>query len=153
MNLGRLVIGVPPPLPPSPLTLITPAGSFELLSYAWVYEHCRLVSLPWDSPLTWWLALLAYDFLFYWFHRMAHGTAVASAPSPLSPPPPPLSPPPPSEVNLFWAAHQVHHSSEEYNLSTALRQSVLQRFTSFVCTCICTYTLQKSIIITVFAGL
>ena len=37
------------------------------------------------------------------------------------------------EVNIFWMAHQVHHSSEEYNLSTALRQSLLQRFTSWVC--------------------
>ncbi len=37
-----------------------------------------------------------------------------------------------SEVNLFWAAHQVHHSSEDYTLSTALRQSVLQRLTSWV---------------------
>lgn len=36
------------------------------------------------------------------------------------------------EVNLFWMAHQVHHSSEEYNLSTALRQSMMQRFTSWV---------------------
>ena len=37
-----------------------------------------------------------------------------------------------TEVNLFWAAHQVHHSSQDYTLSTALRQSVLQRFTSWV---------------------
>ncbi len=34
----------------------------------------------------------------------------------------------------MWAAHQVHHSSEYYNLSTALRQSVLQAYTSWVCT-------------------
>ena len=32
----------------------------------------------------------------------------------------------------MWAAHQVHHSSEDYNLSTALRQSVLQRYNSWV---------------------
>lgn len=31
-----------------------------------------------------------------------------------------------AEVNLFWSQHQVHHSSEEYNLSTALRQGVWQ---------------------------
>jgi sterol desaturase/sphingolipid hydroxylase (fatty acid hydroxylase superfamily) len=37
------------------------------------------------------------------------------------------------EINLFWAAHQVHHSSEDYNLSTALRQSILQVYTSWVC--------------------
>lgn len=38
---------------------------------------------------------------------------------------------PPAEVNLIWASHQVHHSSEEYNLSTALRQSMFQRYFSF----------------------
>ena len=37
-----------------------------------------------------------------------------------------------SEVNLFWAAHQTHHSSEDYTLSTALRQSTCQVFTSMV---------------------
>ena len=37
-----------------------------------------------------------------------------------------------SEVNFMWAAHQVHHSSEYYNLTTALRQSVLQIYTSWV---------------------
>jgi hypothetical protein len=43
--------------------------------------------------------MLAYDFSYYWFHRISH------------------------EVNLFWAAHVVHHQSEDYNLGTALRQS------------------------------
>ena len=38
----------------------------------------------------------------------------------------------PTEINLFWAAHQVHHSSEEVNLSTALRQSTTQPLTSWV---------------------
>jgi len=47
----------------------------------------------------WLFALLAYDFSYYWFHRISH------------------------EVNLFWAAHVVHHQSEDYNLGTALRQS------------------------------
>ena len=32
----------------------------------------------------------------------------------------------------MWAAHQAHHSSEDYNLTTALRQSVLQRYSSWV---------------------
>ncbi|NWI17153.1 ALKMO monooxygenase, partial [Crypturellus soui] len=36
------------------------------------------------------------------------------------------------EVNLLWAAHQIHHSSEDYNLFTALRQSLLQRYTSWI---------------------
>ena len=35
------------------------------------------------------------------------------------------------EINFMWAAHQVHHSSEDYNLTTALRQSVVQKYTSW----------------------
>lgn len=37
-----------------------------------------------------------------------------------------------AEVSFIWAAHQVHHSSEYYNLTTALRQSLTQQFTSWV---------------------
>ena len=67
--------------------------------YTLVYSHAALWQLPADSPWVWVGALLAYDFCYYWLHRMGH------------------------EVNILWAAHVVHHSSEEYNLSTALRQS------------------------------
>lgn len=64
--------------------------------------------MRWDSIWTWILMALAYDFLYYWFHRMAH------------------------EVNLFWNTHQTHHSSEDYVLTTALRQSAFQTYASFV---------------------
>jgi alkylglycerol monooxygenase len=37
-----------------------------------------------------------------------------------------------SEVNLFWSTHQAHHSAESYNLSTALRQGVLQNYFSWM---------------------
>ena len=67
--------------------------------YTLVYSHAALLQLPADSPWVWVGALLAYDFCYYWLHRMGH------------------------EVNILWAAHVVHHSSEEYNLSTALRQT------------------------------
>lgn len=60
----------------------------------------------WDlSPFVWWtwpLLWLAEDFTFYWFHRCSH------------------------RVRLLWADHVNHHSSEHYNLSTALRQPVLE---------------------------
>jgi sterol desaturase/sphingolipid hydroxylase (fatty acid hydroxylase superfamily) len=52
-----------------------------------------------SGPIAWILALLADDFCYYWFHRLHH------------------------EVRLLWASHVPHHSSERYNLSTALRQS------------------------------
>ena len=67
--------------------------------YAVVLQHVALFDLPTGNPLTWISALLLYDFCYYWLHRAGH------------------------EVGLFWAAHVVHHQSERYNLSTALRQT------------------------------
>ncbi len=70
---------------------------------AWFYTRAtdgyHLIDLPDKGVGIWLFALLAYDFSYYWFHRISH------------------------EVNLFWAAHVVHHQSEDYNLGTALRQS------------------------------
>ena len=61
--------------------------------------------------LEWWAWLLLFfgdEFSYYWFHRVSH------------------------ECRLFWASHVVHHSSERYNLSTALRQTWTGSFMSFV---------------------
>ncbi|UUZ62386.1 lysoplasmalogenase family protein [Polaromonas sp. P1-6] len=52
----------------------------------------------WNTWYGWLLALVFYDFCYYWLHRMGHESAV------------------------LWAAHVVHHQSQRYNLSTALRQ-------------------------------
>ena len=52
------------------------------------------------GPLAWAAAIAGWDFIYYWNHRMMH------------------------EVRGMWAIHVVHHSSERYNLSTALRQPV-----------------------------
>lgn len=67
--------------------------------YAWCVEHLAVLALPADSVWVWALSLLMYDFCYYWLHRCGH------------------------EVNILWAAHVVHHQSEYYNLSTALRQT------------------------------
>ena len=74
--------------------------------YAFVLEHFALFRMPaaWfdASPAgiaAWLGVLLFWDFMYYWKHRIGH------------------------EVSLFWAAHAVHHQSEEYNLTTALRQT------------------------------
>jgi len=76
-----------------------------LAAYAWLYEHTRLVTLPgWAQ---WVVAFIGVDFLYYWWHRLSH------------------------EVNLLWAAHVVHHQSEDYNLAVALRQSVTTTATIF----------------------
>ncbi len=64
---------------------------------AWLHQF-RLF----DVPVAWWSLALCFvgeDFFYYWFHRSAH------------------------EVRWFWASHVVHHSSQHYNLSTALRQT------------------------------
>jgi sterol desaturase/sphingolipid hydroxylase (fatty acid hydroxylase superfamily) len=56
-------------------------------------------------PVTWWswlLAIIAVDFTYYWMHRIEH------------------------ERRILWAVHSVHHSSQEYNLTTALRLSWLE---------------------------
>jgi sterol desaturase/sphingolipid hydroxylase (fatty acid hydroxylase superfamily) len=53
-----------------------------------------------NGPLPWFVAVAGWDFLYYWNHRFMH------------------------EVRALWAIHVVHHSSERYNLSTALRQPV-----------------------------
>jgi alkylglycerol monooxygenase len=75
--------------------------------YLIAFEHLRLFTLPRDSLWTWAFALVIYDFCYYWAHRFGH------------------------EVNLLWAAHQVHHSSDHYNLTTALRQTATGAFTAW----------------------
>jgi len=72
---------------------------FSLGIYTLAHEYFRLFDLPVDSLVVWIAALIAYDFFYYWQHRLGH------------------------EVNVLWAAHVVHHQSEHFNLSTALRQT------------------------------
>jgi sterol desaturase/sphingolipid hydroxylase (fatty acid hydroxylase superfamily) len=66
--------------------------------YAGVYELTPL-RVPSDAWWAWVLLFVADDLAYYWFHRISH------------------------EVRVFWASHIVHHSSQHYNLSTALRQT------------------------------
>ncbi|MGG7675442.1 sterol desaturase family protein [Pseudomonas sp. WC2] len=70
-----------------------------LLTYAFALDHLAWLRLPADRVWVWVFAFVLYDFCYYWLHRMGH------------------------ERNILWAAHSVHHQSEEYNLSTALRQT------------------------------
>jgi sterol desaturase/sphingolipid hydroxylase (fatty acid hydroxylase superfamily) len=71
---------------------------FPLTMYVLVYEQLALFQLE-QIWWVWVIAFVLYDFCYYWNHRLGH------------------------EMNILWAAHVVHHSSEEYNLTTALRQS------------------------------
>ena len=70
-----------------------------LLTYAFAWEHLALFDLSDSSLWVWLFAFVLYDFCYYWNHRLGH------------------------ERNVLWAAHAVHHQSEDYNLSTALRQT------------------------------
>ncbi len=74
------------------------ATAVLLGGYAWLYEY-RLFTLP-TAWLPWVAAVFGVEFAYYWWHRLSH------------------------EVNILWAAHVVHHHSEDYNLAVALRQSV-----------------------------
>lgn len=70
-----------------------------LITYALALKYLALLQLPEDSLWVWLFAFVLYDFCYYWHHRLGH------------------------ERNVLWAAHSVHHQSEDYNLSTALRQT------------------------------
>lgn len=75
-----------------------------------VYEilYTNLAFFHPSKTWVYWLALfLLADMAYYWAHRMSH------------------------EINLFWGGHVVHHQSEEYNLSVALRQSSFQVIWTF----------------------
>lgn len=72
-----------------------------LAVYALLYQHLSIFTIPFNI----WTGLLLFvlaDFCYYWAHRMSH------------------------EINLFWGGHVVHHQSEDYNFSVALRQGSFQ---------------------------
>nr|XP_037868642.1 alkylglycerol monooxygenase isoform X2 [Bombyx mori] len=80
----------------------------EAYLYTWIYTNWRLLELPWDSTVTWLLAAVGVDFFYYWMHRACH------------------------EVHVLWAHHQVHHTSEDFNMGVGIRQSVLQGWCGFI---------------------
>ncbi|MCP4302589.1 MAG: sterol desaturase family protein [Gammaproteobacteria bacterium] len=75
------------------------AWGFVLRNFALIDMRPEWFDFSPGGLLLWVVAALAWDFCFYWFHRFSH------------------------EISVLWAAHAVHHQSEDYNLSTALRQT------------------------------
>ncbi len=73
--------------------------SFAIISYPWLVSKLSIthINAGWSTYL---VAFIALDFAGYWVHRLNH------------------------EINFMWNNHIVHHSSEEFNLACALRQSI-----------------------------
>ena len=70
--------------------------------YTFIYSNFRITTIA--HEWYWGIALfIGVDFFYYWAHRKSH------------------------EINLFWIGHIVHHQSEDYNLSVALRQGTFQK--------------------------
>ncbi|EMK09263.1 MULTISPECIES: sterol desaturase family protein [Leptospira] len=103
-----------------------------LAAYFYIYQNFRIFNLPsWPSEAisifpngmlglssytwawifivtVWIFCFIGYDFAYYWAHRLSH------------------------EINFLWAGHVVHHQSEEYNLTVALRQASFHGFFTWI---------------------
>jgi sterol desaturase/sphingolipid hydroxylase (fatty acid hydroxylase superfamily) len=75
--------------------------------YVYFYEDFALFTWE-NTALTWLIAFVLYDLGYYWNHRIGH------------------------TMNISWASHVIHHSSEEYNLTTALRQTSVPNIIGWV---------------------
>lgn len=84
--------------------------------YVWIWDNFSLLKLPWESPWTWILCFFFQDFMYYLGHRAVHGIVYFIY----------LNIVKNLEAGFFWGLHTIHHSSEYYNLSTALRQAAIQ---------------------------
>lgn len=73
--------------------------SVSIISYDWLVRHTAITHIE-STIWVYLIAFIALDFAGYWVHRMSH------------------------QINFFWNKHAVHHSSEEFNLACALRQSI-----------------------------
>jgi len=91
------------------LNLFIAASFYQV--YQWVYANYAIfdISTKW---YVWILLLLCTDLVWYWYHRLGH------------------------EINFLWAAHIVHHQSEEFNLSAAARITTIQAIFRNVFWCI-----------------
>jgi len=69
--------------------------------YDFLHRHFGIFHIS-SGPLLWFSLLLLTDFIWYWYHRLAH------------------------EVNILWAVHVVHHQSEDFNYTVSARITVLQ---------------------------
>lgn len=81
-------------------------GGFLFAGYIWLFDHHRIWDLSSSAIWVWGIGFVAVDFVYYLWHRASH------------------------RVNFIWAAHVVHHQSQDYNLAVALRQALFTQFTN-----------------------
>ncbi len=84
--------------------------SIIIMSYSWLVDKIAFIHIE-SGALVYIVAFISLDFAGYWVHRISH------------------------RYNIFWNNHIIHHSSEEFNLACALRQSIseiLKIFTVFL---------------------
>eukprot|EP01087_Luapelamoeba_hula_P013165 TRINITY_DN3755_c0_g1_i1.p1 TRINITY_DN3755_c0_g1~~TRINITY_DN3755_c0_g1_i1.p1 ORF type:complete len:534 (-),score=59.71 TRINITY_DN3755_c0_g1_i1:29-1630(-) len=94
-SIGNLGTGTLMLLSKRMLGLLVP-----VFPYMYIWQHFALTQyFAEGGAVAWWVMFLGVEFGYYWAHRTGH------------------------TINMFWAMHGIHHSSEEYNLSVALRQS------------------------------
>ncbi len=84
--------------------------SISILTYSWMVKHIAVYTIQ-NTLAVYVIAFFVLDFQGYWVHRWAH------------------------KINFFWNKHAIHHSSEDFNLACALRQSIssfINLFTFFL---------------------
>ena len=69
--------------------------------FYFLYDNYRIIDLPKTCISTWILSLLLIEFVYYWVHRSLH------------------------EINIFWASHQFHHNAVDIDVSTTLRDTLI----------------------------
>jgi len=80
----------------------------EIFCYYYIYNHYALFSINSEAISSWVILWIGADFFYYWLHRASHRN------------------------NFFWTGHSVHHQSEQFNLSVALRQGFFQTMTTWI---------------------
>ena len=83
-------------------------GAGFLVVYSFLSRHAAILDLPSHSLVTWIAAVLLHDLAYYLFHRASH------------------------RVNILWAAHAVHHQSEDYTFAVSLRQGAIATWVSYL---------------------
>jgi len=80
------------------------AKALAFAAWVWTWQNLALFEVDLTNPLSWVAYWLVGDFIYYWTHRLEH------------------------RVRVLWCSHLVHHSSEQFNLATAVRQPWTESF-------------------------